>query len=124
AGIIARRMRVRAPNLPLRIDMIGVASVFHGFADADLPPAEDDHVQDVRLRFATEAPGAEEAELLLDEVEALYCAGPAGGGGVRRHLTGRFKSASCLVEGDRVSPRARLFSRDEDAANQRHEVLQ
>jgi hypothetical protein len=105
AGIVARRMRVRAPDLPLRIDMIGVASVFHDYSGAG-PAAVEGEPRDVRLRFATEAPAADRAELLLDEVEALYCAGPAGGGGVRRHLTRRYKSASCLVERERISPRA------------------
>jgi hypothetical protein len=42
---------------------------------------------------------------MLDEVEALYCAGPAGGCGVRRHLTPRLASASCLIERERVEPR-------------------
>jgi hypothetical protein len=36
--------------------------------------------------------------MLLDEVEGLYCAGPAGGAGVRRHVTPRLASASCLIE--------------------------
>ncbi len=41
---------------------------------------------------------AAEVEFLLDEVEALYCAGPAGGAGVRRRMTPRLASASCLIE--------------------------
>ena len=46
-----------------------------------------------------------EVELLLDEVEALYCAGPAGGAGVRRRLTPRLASASCLIERQFARPR-------------------
>jgi hypothetical protein len=45
-----------------------------------------------------------EVEVLLDEVEALYCAGPAGGCGVRRRVTPRLASASCLIERRFVSP--------------------
>ena len=51
---------------------------------------------------------AAEVELLLDEVEALYCAGPAGGAGVRKRLTPRLASASCLIERKFALPRVTL----------------
>jgi hypothetical protein len=41
----------------------------------------------------------------LGEVEALYCAGPAGGAGLRRHLTPRLFSASCLIERSLAQPK-------------------
>jgi hypothetical protein len=59
----------------------------------------------VRLRFAAQSKHAAEVELLMHEVEALYCAGPAGGCGVRRRVTPRLASASCLIERKYVSPR-------------------
>jgi hypothetical protein len=40
----------------------------------------------------------------MGEVEALYCAGPAGGAGVRRRITPRLASASCLIERKLVAP--------------------
>src|SRR5690606_39987992 len=43
------------------------------------------------------------------EVEALYCAGPAGGAGLRRHITPRLLSASCLIERDLVTPAVSLL---------------
>ena len=54
---------------------------------------------------------AAEVELLLDEVEALYCAGPAGGAGVRRRLTPRLASASCLIERKFAQPRVTMHRR-------------
>ena len=45
---------------------------------------------------------------MLDEVEALYCAGPAGGAGVRKRLTPRLASASCLIERKYALPRVTL----------------
>ena len=66
---------------------------------------------EIRLRFAAQHQSREPVELLLDEVEALYCAGPAGGGGVRRHLTPRLASASCLIERERVEPRVTVRRR-------------
>jgi hypothetical protein len=63
----------------------------------------------VRLRFAAQSLNAAEIECLLDEVEALYCAGPAGGAGVRRRVTPRLSSASCLVERRLVKPRIAML---------------
>ena len=54
--------------------------------------------------FAAEAMDREPLELLNLEVEGLYCAGPAGGGGVRTRITPRLASASCLIERGRVRP--------------------
>jgi Acyclic terpene utilisation family protein AtuA len=103
ADVVASRMRRRAPELAVRVDTIGLDSTF-GVLGArswprTCPPPE------VRLRFAAQSADRAPVELLLDEVEALYCAGPAGGCGVRRHLTPRLASASCLVERERIEPR-------------------
>jgi len=100
AEAIKARMQRRAPELPLRTDLIGVNSVFGNLAqEADMQPAE------VRLRVAAQHPRPEPIEMLLNEVEALYCAGPAAGAGVRRHLTPRLASTSCLIERERVCPK-------------------
>lgn len=110
ADVIRARLARRAPGLAVRVDAIGIASVFNDTAGATLeglfPQA---HGDDVRLRFSAQSADKAPLDLLLDEVEGLYCAGPAGGGGVRRHLTARLASASCLVERNLTSPRARLL---------------
>jgi hypothetical protein len=108
AEIVSERMRKRAPNLIFRIDAIGAVSVL-GENDSALSRSWASNIQDVRLRFAAQSAIATDVELLLDEVEALYCAGPAGGSGVRRRLTPRLASASCLVERRFVSPRVTLL---------------
>jgi hypothetical protein len=64
---------------------------------------------DVRLRFAAESSNASDVEILLDEAEALYCAGPAGGAGVRRRITPRLASASCLIERRFAEPRVTML---------------
>ncbi|MBV9260101.1 MAG: DUF1446 domain-containing protein [Pseudolabrys sp.] len=103
AEIIAARMRKRAPKLQFRTDMVGEISV-HG-TTGQVAPNDLGNCRDVRLRFAAGAESAAEVAVLLDEVEALYCAGPAGGAGVRRHATPRLISTSCLIERDKVMPR-------------------
>jgi Acyclic terpene utilisation family protein AtuA len=103
ADVVADRMRRRAPMLAVRIDAIGHDSTFGTLSTGgphDGPPPPE-----VRLRFAAQSAERADVVLLLDEVEALYCAGPAGGGGVRRQLTPRLASASCLIERERVAPR-------------------
>ena len=105
ADIIRERLKARAPGLEFRVDAIGAVSVL-GASDARPNwPASDD----IRLRFAAQSGDAREVELLLDEVEALYCAGPAGGAGVRRRVTPRLSSASCLVDRKYAVPRITML---------------
>jgi len=104
AEVIRDRMAARAPELRIRADAIGVTSVL-GDNTGVFAQASNDAPGDIRLRFAAQSSDATQVELLLDEVEALYCAGPAGGSGVRRRLTPRLASASCLIERELVSPR-------------------
>jgi hypothetical protein len=71
------------------VSVLGNSSVAPDFASES---------EDIRLRFSAQSADAAQIEMLLDEVEALYCAGPAGGAGVRRRATPRLASAACLVE--------------------------
>lgn len=115
AATLETRLEMR--QLPLtgrRIDLIGLDSCFGD--DAGLyrvsrpdpaPPAE------VRLRLAVRAAARETAEAATQEVLALYCCGPAGGGGVRSHLTQRVETRSCLYPRHLVPERVRLL-RDQD----------
>lgn len=101
---VRARMARRAPGLRTRADAIGLMSIHGDSAGRQLAAASAAEAMDVRVRFAAEAMEREPLELLNLEVEALYCAGPAGGGGVRTRLTPRLASASCLVERRLVRP--------------------
>jgi hypothetical protein len=107
--IIRARMAQLQPGLAIRADIIGVVSSFGDSAGHDLAAstAESD---DVRVRFAARHADAAPVQQLLAEVEALYVAGPAGGGGVRKHLVPQLASASCLIERDLVQPGMELLS--------------
>ena len=107
AQTIGERMNRRAPGLVFRVDAVGVVSVLGDAGGALARPWASDP-GDVRLRFAAQSKIAAEVELLLDEVEALYCAGPAGGAGVRKRLIPRLASASCLIERKYALPRVTL----------------
>jgi hypothetical protein len=103
AETVAERMQRRAPALKFRTDTIGVVSVL-GDDGGSFAHGCNAASEDVRLRFAAQSADAAAVELLLDEVEALYCAGPAGGAGVRRRVLPRLASASCLIERSFVRP--------------------
>lgn len=65
----------------IRIDLIGVNSVHASAA------TRRSDTQDVRLRATLRSMDRRDAELLLEEVECLGIAGPAGGGGFRGRIT-------------------------------------
>ncbi len=103
AAILEERMReVHGIQGPIRIDLVGVNSLF---ATAGTPGAE---TEDVRVQAALRSTRREDAETLLWEVEAILCCGPAGGGGFRGQITPSVVTRSCLIDRERVRPRLRL----------------
>jgi hypothetical protein len=80
---------------PLRIDLIGVTSVFGDDAGRWLDARPAGEATDVRLRVAMNHRDKRIAERLPREVTALYTCGPAGGGGVRTALRVRLGTLSC-----------------------------
>ena len=106
ARLAADVLRERLAGLgPLRIDLIGVTSVFADDAGRALAALAPGDARDVRLRVALNHTEKAAAERLIREVTALYTCGPAGGGGVRTSLRPRLGTASCLVPRERVASR-------------------
>jgi len=64
---------------------------------------------DVRMRVALRHTDRGEAQRLEREVLALYCCGPAGGGGVRTSLRPTLATRSCLLPRDLVPTRHELL---------------
>ncbi|WP_043115123.1 acyclic terpene utilization AtuA family protein, partial [Pseudacidovorax intermedius] len=95
---------------PLRVDLIGACSIFgddEGRALAavldEAAPVTQDALRDIRLRVAIQHTDADVARRLVREVTALYCCGPAGGGGVRTGMRPRLGTVSCLVPREAVN---------------------
>jgi hypothetical protein len=88
----------------LRVDLIGVTSVFGNDASSwlDSPAGDGRDTRDVRLRVALQHRDRAVAERLVREVTAMYCCGPAGGGGVRTAVRPRLGTVSCLVPREAV----------------------
>jgi len=76
--IITKRIGDRFEEL--RVDYIGMSSLHGEQLSQGSPPYE------IRLRIAGKSQDKALAQLVGEEVEALYTNGPAGGGGARKHL--------------------------------------
>ena len=75
-----------------------MTSVWGNDASSWLDGADLRHApHDVRLRMAWQHADHATAQRLPREVNALYCCGPAGGGGVRTHMRQRLGLTSCLI---------------------------
>jgi hypothetical protein len=99
ASIVRERMaRVHNVDGGLRVDLIGVSSLF---ATAGAVASD---ARDVRLHATMRAQKRDTAELLLWEVESLLCCGPAGGGGFRGSITPCVMTKSVLIDRKRVKP--------------------
>jgi hypothetical protein len=103
AGDIVRE-RLATEIAELRVDLIGVDSA-HGRFYGNRPEAYE-----ARLRVAGRAHDAALAARVGEEVEALYCSGPAGGGGARRYLREIVGVASTFLPRAQVAWRAELVA--------------
>ena len=104
AEVVETRLReAHGIQGPVRIDLIGVNSLF---ATAREDGGES---EDVRVHVALRSCRREDAELMLWEVESLLCCGPAGGGGFRGSIVPSVMTRSVLIDRDRVRPRMRML---------------
>lgn len=106
ARIVQERMELRGfADLGPRIDLIGLNSL-HG-EGAAIPAAEPG---EVRLRMAARSMDRAGCEALLAEVEALWIAGPAGGGGFRGRMTPSVTTRSLYLPRERIRPRITVLA--------------
>lgn len=94
ADILQRRL---GHDLDIRVDLIGVASVFSDDRGQWLRGMADTGARDVRLRVAASHQDKTMADRLTKELNALYTCGPAAGGGVRTGLRPRLAMRSCFL---------------------------
>jgi hypothetical protein len=69
------------------------------------PPADGEY----RVRAAVRGDSRRIAQQVADEVLSLYCSGPAGGAGVRQHVSSQIGTASILVDRSLVKPEITLL---------------
>ncbi|MEE2933093.1 MAG: acyclic terpene utilization AtuA family protein [Pseudomonadota bacterium] len=97
--VVTKRLRrdKAVSNLPLRVDIIGVNSVF-SFGE----PNEE--MLDARLRFCVRAPDKESAQAALAEAETLATNGPAGGGGKTQSLRRTIRTYATYLPREKIQP--------------------
>lgn len=109
--VLLQRCARLAPQLTPWIDLIGVASLFNDargeWLQQRLADARDP--QDVRLRISFVDADKALLETLLFDAESLYTNGPAGGGGVRRHLSESLGTASFFIPRSAVRQQVEWF---------------
>ncbi|WP_306155136.1 acyclic terpene utilization AtuA family protein [Roseovarius sp. MMSF_3281] len=97
AETLEQRLCMRAlPLLGRRVDIVGINSSFGDDAGNYMRGHPDPVVPEVRVRLAVRTETRESADAAMQELLALYCCGPAGGGGVRTHVARRVETRSCL----------------------------
>lgn len=97
--ILLQRFDLLAPQVQPWIDLSGVASLFNDHAGLYLNQQLEQRqpLQDVRLRVGLVHDERGVIDVLLAEVESLYTNGPAGGGGVRRHIAESITTQAFLI---------------------------
>ncbi len=102
AEVLRERAKPFGEACKLRLDLIGVVSVLDSSASTLQQDDMVERAEDVRLRLAVNAAEKKTVERLMQEVNALYCCGPAGGGGVRTSVKSSVRTVSYLVPRERV----------------------
>ncbi len=106
------RARLARTILQQRLDNIAPAAAPHfDVIGAMYEHAEDgiSRPRDVRLRMAVASRDRREVQALLDEFEALYLNGPAGGGGIRTAITARTSTVAGAVRHNEAVPHGYLL---------------
>ena len=106
AGEILREILDRIPGAPgnYRIDLIGLNAVHATAHD------RESQSDDVRVRVAMRSPDRDAVAMMLWEVEALLCCGPAGGGGYRGQITPSVITHSTMLDRDAVNPSVKVYT--------------
>ena len=92
-----------------RGELIGVNSVWPS-------THETANIAEVRMRYAARCHDAISAQAIGEEVEGLYLAGPAGGGGVTKSLREVLAIASTLMPADKVATTFEMNGASHEAA--------
>jgi hypothetical protein len=103
ASVLLERLKIRKLDVQARVDLIGISSVHDGDSGSKWH-ASSQEPDDIRVRLAVSARTQDDADQAAREALALYCCGPAGGGGVRWRTTPRIRTQSYLMLPSDLSP--------------------
>ena len=104
ASVVKRRSQILGIQEPLRVDIIGTGAVHDNDMSAKRMRKNFPKNGEYRVRAAIRSVDQKTAQRISDEVQSLYCSGPAAGGGVRQYVSHQVSTASVLIAPERVMP--------------------
>ncbi len=111
ASVVRARCRAIGIADPVRVEVLGTEAIFDSNSAARRPRLAQRADGEYRVRAAVRSTKRKVAQQVSDEVLSLYCSGPAGGAGVRQHISPQVSTASILI--DRARVRARVVMVEE-----------
>jgi len=109
ASVVRERCRHLGIREPVRVEVLGTQAIFDSNAQQRHAQVAFPADGEYRVRAAVRSPRREVAQRVADEVLSLYCSGPAGGAGVRQHVTAQVSTASILVDRAHAQPRVTVM---------------
>lgn len=101
ASVVRARCRAIGIGEPVRVEVLGTGAIFDSNSGGNRPAVARD-AGEYRIRAAVRSTKRKVAQQVSDEVLSLYCSGPAGGAGVRQHVSPQVSTASILIDRSRV----------------------
>lgn len=105
ASVVRARCRAIGIGEPVRVEVLGTGAIFDNNSADRGPPVMRNTAGEYRIRAAVRSARRKIAQQVSDEVLSLYCSGPAGGAGVRQHVSPQVSTASILIDRTRVHAR-------------------
>jgi len=108
AKVVQARCRAIGIGDAVRVEVLGTEAIFDSNGRGRRARVKPDEAGEYRMRAAVRSAARKTAQQVADEVLSLYCSGPAGGAGVRQHISAQVSTASILIDRDRVRARVDL----------------
>ncbi len=102
ASVVRARCRAIGVEDPVRVEVLGTEAIFDSNRRGRRAPVAQSAGGEYRVRAAVRSTKRRVAQQVSDEVLSLYCSGPAGGAGVRQHISPQVSTASILIDRARV----------------------
>jgi hypothetical protein len=108
AQVVKARCHAIGIGDPVRVEVLGTEAIFDSNDRGRRARVKPDGAGEYRMRAAVRSAVRKTAQQVSDEVLSLYCSGPAGGAGVRQHISAQVSTASILIDRERVRARVDL----------------
>jgi hypothetical protein len=108
ATVVRARCRAIGIGDSVRVEVLGTEAIFDSNARGRRARVKPGEAGEYRMRAAVRSAVRKTAQQVSDEVLSLYCSGPAGGAGVRQHISAQVSTASILIDCERVRARVDL----------------